>query len=163
MIFIGIILFIAAALACQRDFNLPKRHTHRQPIKKRNVEWPPVLQSEEETLIVNSFDNVTVSDWSYYYGHQNKLAGLGKEAAEWTRDRWNENGFDAYLNEYHVYLSYPVSQSLQFTNADGAAEDVKIQEDALPEDDVTGREDNQPTFHGYSASGHVSGEYVYTG
>ncbi|OHF00646.1 PA domain-containing protein [Colletotrichum orchidophilum] len=155
--------YAALASACQRDFFVEKRHTHRKPITKRADDvWPPVL-SDEETILVNAFDNVTVDEWSDYYGHQVKLAGLGKGAAQWTADRWTENGFDAHLNEYHVYLSYPVHASLQITYANGTTSDVRLDEDVLEEDDVTGREDRQPTFHGYSASGNVAGEYVYVG
>ncbi|KAJ0302963.1 hypothetical protein Brms1b_011849 [Colletotrichum noveboracense] len=153
----------AVILACQRDLLLEQRHTHRKRITKRaGDQWPPVL-TEEETVLVNAFDNVTIDEWSDYYGHQVKLAGLGKEAAEWTAEQWNKNGFDAHLNEYHVYLSYPVHASLQITYANGSTEDVRLDEDVLEEDDVTGRPDNQPTFHGYSASGDVTGEYVYVG
>jgi N-acetylated-alpha-linked acidic dipeptidase len=157
-----VIAFAVGASACARDLLVDKRHTHRQPIRKRNEEWPPVL-SEQETILVNSFDNVTLDEWSDYYGHQVKLAGLGHEAAQWTADRWNEYGVDAHLKEYHVYLSYPVHQSLSVTYADGRTEEVNLVEPVLAEDDVTGRQDNQPTFHGYSASGNVTGEYFYVG
>lgn len=55
------------ATACQRDFNVEARHTHRQRVVKRNDNWPPVL-TEQETILVNSFDNVTIDGWSKYYG-----------------------------------------------------------------------------------------------
>lgn len=154
--------FATGVSACARDFTTPKRHTHRQPITKRNTEFPPVL-TDRETLLANAFDNVTIDEWSYYYGHQNKLAGLGHEAAQWTADRWSENGFQSRLEEYHVYLSYPVSQSLSVTYADGRTADINLVEPAAEGDDVTAWENNQPTFHGYSASGNVSGEYFYVG
>jgi len=151
--------------ACLREFsNLVPRHTHRKPVVRRNEPeaWPPVL-TKHETILINSFDNNSIDDWANYYGHQVKLAGLGKEAAEWTRDRWAESGFDSKLVEYHVYLSYPVHQSLAVTFANGTTAEVTIQEEGLPEDDVTNRKDSIPTFHGYSASGNVSAEYVYVG
>ncbi|KAK7421438.1 hypothetical protein QQX98_002136 [Neonectria punicea] len=155
--------FIVGVLSCQRDFNVVARHSHRQPLVKRNDQWPPVLD-DRETLLVNAFDNVSIDEWSYYYGHQNKLAGYGKEAAQWTADRWNENGVDSQLNEYHVYLRYPVSASLHFTNSDGKVSPVNIKEDALAEDDVTGYDAiSQQTWLAYSPSGNVSAEYVYAG
>lgn len=154
--------FATGVSACARDFLSERRHTHRQPITKRNEQWPPVL-TEQETLLVNAFDNVTIDQWSYYYGHQNKLAGLGKEAAQWTADRFTENGFPSQLEEYHVYLSYPVHASLDVTYADGRTEEVNIVEEAVEGDDVTGWEDSIPTFHGYSASGNVTAEYFYAG
>lgn len=156
-------LSAAGALACQRDFNPVRRHTHRQPLAKRNDNWPPVL-NEHETLLVNAFDNVSIDEWSYYYGHQNKLAGFGKEAAQWTADRWNENGFESHLNEYHVYLRYPVSESLHFTGADGQTSEVRLREDVLEEDDVTGYDGiSQRTFLGYAPTGNATAEYVYAG
>lgn len=153
----------AGASACQRDFNIEARHTHRQPLVRRNEDWPPVL-SEHETLLSNSFDNVSIDEWSHYYGHQNKLAGYGKDAAQWTADRWNENGFESHLNEYHVYLRYPVSASLHHVNADGERTEVNIKEDVLEEDEVTGYDViSQQTWLGYSPSGKESAEYVYAG
>ena len=154
--------FATGVSACAREFNVAKRHTHRQPITKRNEQWPPVL-TDRETTLVNAFDNVTIDGWSDYYGHQNKLAGLGRDAAQWTADRWTEHGFESHLTEYHVYLSYPVSQSLSVTYADGRTDEVNLVEGAVEGDDVTGWEDNQPTFHGYAASGRVEAEYFYAG
>ncbi|KAH7324908.1 membrane protein [Stachybotrys elegans] len=148
--------------ACSRDLLVEKRHTHRQPITKRNTEWPPVL-SEPETILVNAFDNVTIDEWAYYYGHQNKLAGYGREAAEWTAARWTENGFDTHIAEYHVYLSYPVEASISVTYPDGRTAPINIVEPVIAEDDVTSREDTIPTFHGYSASGNVTAEFIYAG
>ncbi|KAM5344330.1 hypothetical protein ACJ41O_012867 [Fusarium nematophilum] len=155
--------FVGGASACQRDFNIQARHTHRQPLVKRNDQWPPVLD-ERETILVNSFDNVSIDEWSNYYGHQNKLAGYGKEAAQWTADRWSENGFEAHLNEYHVYLRYPVSASLNFTNAEGETAEVTLKEPVLEEDDATGYDAiSQQTWLGYSPSGSAEAEYVYVG
>ncbi|EJT71062.1 hypothetical protein GGTG_12083 [Gaeumannomyces tritici R3-111a-1] len=151
---------VTSAWTCQHEEDLYKRHSHRKPLARRQEgqKWPPLL-SEHETLLVNAFDNVTIDQWANYYGHEVKLAGMGKSAAEWTRDRWTEHGFDAQLNEYHVYLSYPLHASLSFTQANGSTTEVNLVEDVLPEDDVTGRQDNTPTFHGYSASGNVSADF----
>lgn len=162
MLLITALVWATGVSACQKDNLLGKRHSNRKPITKRNTEWPPVL-TKEETILVNAFDNVTLDEWSDYYGHQNKLAGYGHEAAQWTADRWNEHGFESHLQEYHVYLSYPVSNSLSISYANGSKEEVNLVETALAEDEVTGRDDATPTFHGYSASGKVSAEYFYAG
>ncbi|KAH6871482.1 hypothetical protein B0T10DRAFT_466644, partial [Thelonectria olida] len=152
-------IFVAGVSACQRDLNLVARHTHRKPLAKRNDQWPPVLD-DNESILVNSFDNVTIDEWSYYYGHQNKLAGYGKEAAQWTSDRWNENGVESHLKEYDVFLRYPVSASLQFTDSSGRVSEVNLKEEVLEEDDVTGRDEiSQQTWLAYSPSGNASAEY----
>lgn len=156
------IILATGVSACAKDFIVEKRYSHRQLFTKRNEQWPPVL-NEQETVLANAFDNVTIDEWSDYYGHQNKLAGLGLEAAEWTRDRWTEFGFESHLQEYHVYLSYPVQQGLSVTWGDGTTENVNLVEPAVEGDDVTAWKENQPTFHGYSASGKVTGEFFYAG
>ncbi|KAG7149429.1 glutamate carboxypeptidase like protein [Verticillium longisporum] len=159
----AVLAFAAGASACQRDFNIEARHTHRKPILRRNDVWPPVL-TEQETLIANSFDNVTIDEWSEYYGRQNKLAGFGKEAAEWTRDKWASNGFESHLNEYHVFLRYPVSAALNFTDAEGNVSEINLKEDVIEDDEVTGWDAiSQQTFLGYAPTGHAKAEYVYAG
>lgn len=96
--------------------------------------------------------------------YQNKLAGYGKEAAEWTAERWTENGFETQLSEYHAYLRYPVSASMQFTGKDGETSEVNLKEDVLEEDEVTGFDGiSQQTWLGYSPSGKAEAEYVYAG
>ncbi|KAK3995191.1 putative glutamate carboxypeptidase 2 [Cladorrhinum sp. PSN332] len=152
-------------LACVKEFDqldVNQAHVQINPLLARQAQWPPVL-TDKETTLVNSFDANSIDDWAQYYGSQVKLAGLGRDAAVWTRDRWAESGFKAELNEYHVYLSYPRRQSLSVTYANGTTDEVNIVEPALAEDEVTGRPDSIPTFHGYSASGNASAEYVYAG
>ncbi|CAG9940948.1 unnamed protein product [Clonostachys rosea f. rosea IK726] len=158
----SVLAFASGTSACARDFLAETRHTHRKPISTRDTDWPPVL-TEHETILVNSFDNVTLDQWSNYYGHQNKLAGLGYEAAQWTADRFRENGFETRLDEYQVFLTYPLKQELSVTWANGTSEPVNLAEPVLEEDDVTGRPDNQPTFHGFSGSGTGTGEFIYAG
>ncbi|KAK5654291.1 hypothetical protein OQA88_7468 [Cercophora sp. LCS_1] len=163
MKFHAILSVVPLAEACLREFNVEHKHTHRRPLVRRNEDvWPPVL-TDREAILVNSFEGKSIDHWAEYYGHQVKLAGLGKEAAEWTRDQWRKGGFNAELNEYEVFLSYPKEQKLVVGYANGTSAEVKIQEPAIGEDDVTGRGDNQPTFNGYSASGKVKAEYVYVG
>lgn len=159
----GYLLSLASfALGCQKEFHSNPRHAHFKALNKRQTDWPPAL-TDRETLLSNSFDANSIDDWAEYYGSQVKLAGLGKQAAEWTRDKWAANGFNSALHEYHVYLSYPRHQSLSVTYSNGTAARVQIQEPALEEDEVTGRPDSIPTFHGYSGSGNASAEYVYVG
>lgn len=160
--FILCVSLATLTLACLREFNQPQQHTHRKRNVRRQADFPPVL-TDQETILVNSFDNNTIDQWSYYYTHEKKLAGLGRAAAEWTADKWAEYGFQSRLDEYEVYLNYPVSASLHVNFPNGTTEEVNLVEDRLPEDDVTNRPDNQPTFHGFSASGNVTAEYVYVG
>jgi N-acetylated-alpha-linked acidic dipeptidase len=83
--------------------------------------------------------------------------------ADWTVDRWTEFSVPAHLAEYHVYLNYPVSHSLELNFKNGTKWEASLEEAVLPEDDVTSYPNRVPTFHGYSASGKANAEFVYVG
>lgn len=72
----SILVLIAAVgtQACQRERTV--KHEHRR-VKRQssNVTFPPVLDTNEQVL-VNSFDNASISTWSYYYS---KLGTLHRE------------------------------------------------------------------------------------
>lgn len=105
---------VATAQACirDRDFSLAE-----QPIVRRQdaITFPPVLD-KKESVLANSFDNTSIATWSYYYTHGYHVAGRNRTMAQWTADRWNENGFTANLVEYCMpdttvdlqrHLAYP--------------------------------------------------------
>lgn len=72
---------------------------------------------------------------------------------------------------YETYINYPVDHRLALLEkSKSKSEDsdtwkvsfeATLEEDVLEEDPTTGLEDRIPTFHGYSASGNVTGQFVY--
>jgi N-acetylated-alpha-linked acidic dipeptidase len=96
-----------SAKACvrERDFSILD-----QPIVRRQdaVAFPPVLD-ENESILANSFSNASIATWSYYYTHGLHVAGTNETMAQWTADRWNENGFTASLAEY--CMANPIDDS----------------------------------------------------
>lgn len=89
---------VAIVQAClrERDFSLTQQAlVRRQDI----VVFPPVLD-ENESILANSFDNTSIATWSYYYTHGLHIAGTNRTMAQWTADRWAENGFTSELVEY---------------------------------------------------------------
>ncbi|KAF1809800.1 N-acetylated-alpha-linked acidic dipeptidase-like protein 2 [Eremomyces bilateralis CBS 781.70] len=159
---IALISLLAQANACIREKNLLERGRTLSRRQAPHAPFPPVL-SETESILSNSFDSTSLSEWSHYYTHGLHIAGTNKSQAQWTADRWAENGFTASLAEYIVYLNYPVSNSLTLTYGNGSVFHPKLKEDVLAEDSVTGSPDSAPVFHGYSATGNASAEYVYVG
>ncbi|EZF70966.1 hypothetical protein H105_06876 [Trichophyton soudanense CBS 452.61] len=119
--------------------------------------------SKYESMLINSFDNTTVDSWAYYYTHGIHIAGTNQSMAQWTADKWTEFGIPSSLVSYDVYLNYPVSHSLSLTHADGTTWEASLVEDVLKEDETSSYPDRIPTFHGYSASGEATAEYVYVG
>ncbi|KAF2017339.1 glutamate carboxypeptidase 2 [Aaosphaeria arxii CBS 175.79] len=158
------ILILAAigAQACQRERSF-KNHLHTH-VKRQasNITFPPVLD-DNERILLDSFDNTSIAEWSYYYTHGDHVAGRNKTMAQWTADKWAEGGFTSRLDEYYVYLNYPVSNSLVLTYPNGTTLSASLEEAVLEEDETTGYPNRIPTFHGYSASGNVSAEFVYVG
>ncbi|KAH7398679.1 N-acetylated-alpha-linked acidic dipeptidase-like protein 2 [Phaeosphaeria sp. MPI-PUGE-AT-0046c] len=148
--------------ACQRERTFV-HHSHAH-VKRQssNTTFPPVLDPNEQILL-NSFDNTSISEWSYYYTHGDHIAGRNETMAQWTADRWAEFGFTSRLDEYYVFLNYPVSHSLLLTYPNGSTYQPTLKEDVLEEDPTTSYPDSIPTFHGYSFTGNASAEYVYVG
>jgi N-acetylated-alpha-linked acidic dipeptidase len=183
-IFKNTTLWLAAAAsiaqACFRELEFSV--LEQQPILPRrdDVAFPPVLDNHE-SILVNSFDNTSIATWSYYYTHGYHVAGSNRTMAQWTADRWNENGFTASLTEYcmldliidvrnilfltltDVFLNYPVSHSLSLSLPNGTKYTPALMEDVLAEDETTSYPNRVPTFHGYSFTGDASAEYVYVG
>lgn len=114
-----------------------------------------------------------LAEWSKYYTAGPHLAGQNLSQAEWTRDKWEEFGVASNIATYDVYLNYPLGHRLALleeTKSSKSASDDKewkvkyeagLEEDVLEEDPTTGFANRIPTFHGYSASGNVTAQYVY--
>ena len=129
-------------------------------------------------------------EWAQYYTAGPHLAGKNLSQAEWTRDRWMEFGVQSGIVDYDTYINYPLGHRLALLEkaaeggiavADGGEKELvekrkhkgiekggyrvkyecSMEEDALPEDPTTGLDNRVPTFHGYSASGNVTAQYVY--
>ena len=118
-------------------------------------------------------------EWSKYYTSAPHLAGQNETMANWTRDRWQEWGVpQTEVVAYDVYLNYPVGHRLALLEKSNASKsggshankkneswtvkyEASLEEDVLKDDPTTGRDDRIMTFHGYSASGNVTGQYVY--
>jgi N-acetylated-alpha-linked acidic dipeptidase len=157
-------LLIAVATACIHDAidlsKLMPRDGQVLPIVK--AEFPPFL-SDSERLLSSSFDNISISDWSYYYTHGDHVAGRNKSMADWTLQKWQDAGFSTSIAEYSVYLNYPISASLSLSRPDGTTYAAKLIEEPIQADETTSYPNSIPAFNGYSASGDVSAEYVYVG
>lgn len=129
-------------------------------------------------------------EWQQYYTAGPHLAGKNLSQAEWTRDRWVEFGVESGIVDYDIYINYPLTHRLALLekidegnaavvegDESGLVENRKdkehqeegykveyecsMEEDVLPEDPTTGLDDRVPTFHGYSASGNATAQYVY--
>lgn len=131
-----------------------------------------------------------IREWQQYYTAGPHLAGKNLSQAEFTRDRWVEFGVKNDIVDYDVYINYPLGHRLALLEKDVETDIVAregdegrlmekrkekenqkggykvkyectMEEDVLPEDPTTGLDNRVPTFHGYSANGNVTAQYVY--
>lgn len=129
-------------------------------------------------------------EWQQYYTAGPHLAGKNLSQAEWTRDRWVEFGVESGIVDYDVYINYPLGHRLALLEKTGEGNvavaegeegglvekrndernqkegyevkyECSMEEDVLPEDPTSGLDNRVPTFHGYSASGNATAQYVY--
>ncbi|ERS99244.1 hypothetical protein HMPREF1624_04442 [Sporothrix schenckii ATCC 58251] len=128
-------------------------------------------------ILLKTPSNDSVAEWLRYYTAGPHLAGQNYSQAAWTRDRWAEWGAVSHITAYDLYLNRPVDHKVSLLRAKGEKEDgddgdagaitwevafeASLVEDVIEEDPTTGLKDSVPTFHGYSASGNVTGPVVY--
>ncbi|KAI2640360.1 glutamate carboxypeptidase [Hypomontagnella submonticulosa] len=149
------------ALVIGTEACLHERLSPSSLVRKQDTPLSPL--SPEEATLVGAISNTTISEWSYYYTHGAHLAGKNLTMAEWTADRWRENGWNSSVVSYEVYLNYPVNKSLSLAYSNGSTYLPSLEEAVLSEDETTSYPDRIPTFHGYSASGRADAEFVYVG
>ncbi|EXL44410.1 hypothetical protein FOCG_13393 [Fusarium oxysporum f. sp. radicis-lycopersici 26381] len=138
------------------------RTSQSRHLKRDVVEYPPVL-TEVETLLVNSFDNNSISDWSLYYTSGYRLAGHNRSQAEWTQKKWIDAGWESWIDEYWITYTEPIESTLSLKRPDGSVHDVQRLEDKLDVDEQTRNPNEQVAYHALSGSGRVNAEYVYVG
>ena len=140
------------------------------------------LSYDELVAIVKETPNTdNLRKWSQYYTSGPHLTGKNRSQAVWTQEKWREFGVASEIATYETFVSYPRDHRIALLqgSADGEAGDVRklthgqegkdynvkyecsLEEDVLEEDPTTGLDDRIPTFHGYSASGNITAQFVY--
>lgn len=121
--------------------------------------------AELQEILLETPSEEKAREHSQYYTSGPHLAGKNLSQALWTRDRWQEAGVKSDLVAYDVYINYPIGHRLALLEVGKHGQAVKYEcsltEDVLEEDPTTNLTDRIPTFHGYSANGNVTAQYVY--
>lgn len=147
--------------------------------------WPQsegLLYKELQEVLQTTPQEDKAREWSQYYTAGPHLAGKNLSQALWTRERWQEFGVqDSSIVSYDVYVNYPAGHRLALlekrnkskgnlrtraAKTDSKTEykvkyECSMTEDVLDEDPASGMDNRIPTFHGYSASGNVTAQFVY--
>lgn len=106
-------------------------------------------------------DSNLAGNWSEKLTSVPHLAGKGIELVNWTASKFEEYGLKTEVEAFDIYMNYPVDNGLTLLQEDEPVFKANLTEDHLPEDSTTGGDDLVPAFHGYSASGNVTAEFVY--
>ncbi|KAJ5733894.1 Peptidase M28 [Penicillium malachiteum] len=119
-----------------------------------------------QDILLNTPSTAKVREWSSYYTAGPHLAGKNLSQALWTMEKWKEFGVeDTTLATYDIYLNYPLGHRLALLKKSGDKTEVTfeatLEEDVLEEDPTSSMPDRVPVFHGYSASGNVTAQFVY--
>lgn len=131
--------------------------------------WPQSLglpYDQLQQILLNIPSAAKAREWSSYYTAGPHLAGKNLSQALWTLEKWKEFGVeDTTLASYDIYLNYPVDHRLALLKKSGEITEVTfeatLEEDQLEEDPTSSLPDRVPAFHGYSASGNVTAQFVY--
>lgn len=152
-------LLAASPAVCQQRFG-PVRNEGRGHLKRQATR--PQTLTEQESILVNNFDNESIAEANYFYATRDHRAGFGLETAEYTQQRWSEAGWQTRLDVYNAFINFPLNQTLVLNYANGETFVPQLTEDPLEEDPTT-QADQLAPFHGYSASGEAEAEFVYVG
>ncbi|PKK46614.1 hypothetical protein CI102_7790 [Trichoderma harzianum] len=140
-------------------------HRHRHP--HHGHKHKHLTHEDLQAILLGTPSGEKAEEWSRYYTSGAHLAGKNYSQAEWTKDRWEEWGVSSSIVAYDVYINYPVDHSVSLLQKSSDAKSwnvafkASLTEDVLEEDPTTSSKDKIPTFHGYSASGNVTGSFVY--
>lgn len=117
----------------------------------------------EEAYIKTLQETNYARNWSLKYTEHPHLAGTALGLAEWTQTQFKEFGLtNVEIKPYYVYLSFPMDHLLSVVSKHGKVlYRASLEEDEIPEDPSSWRNNSVPTFHGYSASGNVTAPFFY--
>ncbi|KAL7928728.1 hypothetical protein V8C35DRAFT_317384 [Trichoderma chlorosporum] len=148
----------------QGIFSLPGfRPCRPHPFAKPTLgdSFPP---SDLESVLLSELDASRAADWSAYYTSESHFPGEGHSPALWTKKKWEEFGIpETEIVSYSAAISEPVFQRLALIDTSeplspSVMYEAKLMEE-LPEGDPS--EIRTPAFHGGSASGNVTAQFVY--
>ncbi|QIW98402.1 hypothetical protein AMS68_003920 [Peltaster fructicola] len=156
-----IIALVCLALGHDPGFYGGDTEVHGLP----HASWPNTNGMSAERLksiLLDTPDAESARASSKYYTSGAHLAGKNLSQAEWTRDRWLDWGLQsAEVVAYETLLNYPQDHRLALLQDGKIKYEATLEEDILTQDATTGAEDRIPTFHGYSANGNVTAQYVF--
>lgn len=159
----GIVAVLLFSFDWKTENDLPSAfdRAHSQQIAEAWSRRTSLDYEDLQTILLETPDADKAREWSKYYTSGPHLAGKNLTQALWTKQRWQEFGIESTIVDYDVYINYPKGHRLALLNKDKVEFEARLEENILKEDKASQSADRIPTFHGYSASGNVTGGYVF--
>ncbi|GIZ41959.1 hypothetical protein CKM354_000524200 [Cercospora kikuchii] len=168
IILLAALVFLGIAVTGNGDILTGKPRTQPEHFATAELPHPAWPQShglgyqELKKVLLETPDAKKAREWSQYYTAGPHLAGKNESQAQWTKDLWKQFGIDhAEVVSYDVYINYPLDHRLALLKDGEVAFEATLEEDVLEEDPTTNLTDRVPVFHGYSADGDVTGQFVF--
>ncbi len=119
------------------------------------------VQSRAESVLLETPSPEKARQWLMELTEKPHVAGTPQEkvVAEYVRQRLEEFGLETEVVTYQVHLNYPKHVAARLLQPQEL--ELALEEEEIDTDRYSSSEGMFPAFHGYSASGHVSGQVVY--
>lgn len=148
-------LYASYVVLTSLEFNIldPGSWCLRLPHKN----WPESKHPIEfwEKIAISYPKADRAKEWSKYYTSGPHLGGQNYTQVLWTKEKFEELGFQAKIETYDIYVNYPLGHRLALLESHNKTTKVKyeasLEEPVLEKDTTSGLKDRIPTFHGYSA------------
>ncbi|GES63331.1 glutamate carboxypeptidase [Aspergillus terreus] len=100
--------------------------------------------------------------WSQFYTNGSHLPGQGLLQAEWTRSKWVEFGIpEINIAPYDAFVPYPNGQRLALLDLNRTIDPVLYEASLVEDTNTPNAQRFIPAFHGFSAKGNVTAQFVY--
>ncbi|KAF1364194.1 Zn-dependent exopeptidase [Lizonia empirigonia] len=159
----GIVAILLFSFTWESDSDLPAvfQRAHSKKIAEAWSRRTSLEYDDLQTILLKTPDADKAREWSEYYTSGPHLAGKNLSQALWTKELWQEFGIESIIVDYDVYINYPKGHRLALLEKDSVKFEACLEENVLKQDKASQSADRIPTFHGYSASGNVTGGYVF--
>ncbi|KAG7663342.1 uncharacterized protein J8A68_003174, partial [[Candida] subhashii] len=67
---------------------------------------------DPKVIVLNALETNLAGNWSEKYTAEPHLAGTNYGLVEWTQQKFEEYGFEATIDPYEIYVSYPKDHDL---------------------------------------------------
>lgn len=128
----------------------------------RRIHSSHLTESEIFRIYLNSLNDKNLAG-DHVRNYTSRLHGIGdKGSLDYTVQQLRSLGFDPKLSKYYPWTNEPIDTQVSVIKNSEVIFIATMLEECLPEDPTTCHEDNVRGYHGYSANGNVTAQYIFS-